>query len=155
MKKFSWKNFLICLGVVLVTGGIGYLLSMNSEKVYTALNLPFFAPPIVLFSIVWPILYVLMGVSLYFILQSDSELKKPAIEIFAIQSAINLLWPLSFFILKLYIVGLVVLIALDILVFFMIKIFLNINKLAGWLQLPYLIWTIFATILNFSIVLMN
>ena len=155
MKNFIWKNFFISLGVVLVTGGIGYLLSMNGEEVYTALNLPFFAPPIILFSIIWPILYVLMGVSLYFILGSTSTLKKPAIEIFIIQTIVNLLWPLAFFVLKLYLVGLVVLIALDILVFFMIKIFLNINKLAGWLQLPYLIWIIFATILNFSIVLMN
>ena len=155
MKKIIWKYVFISAGVVLLISLIGFLLSMNSENVYRAITLPAFAPPTITFSIVWPILYIILGISLYLIISSNSTLIKPAIEIFFIQIIVNLLWPLIFFILKLEIVGLFVLFTLNVLIILMIKIFTNVNKTAGYIQIPYLIWSIFATAINFGIVVLN
>ena len=155
MKKIVWKNVFISAGVVLLISLIGFLLSMNSEEVYRAITLPAFAPPTITFSIVWPILYIILGISLYLIISSNSTLIKPAIEIFIIQIIVNLLWPLIFFILKLEIVGLFALFTLNVLIILMIKIFTNVNKTAGYIQIPYLIWSIFATAINFGIVVLN
>ena len=155
MKKIIWKNVFISAGVVLLISLIGFLLSMNSEEVYRAITLPAFAPPTITFSIVWPILYIILGISLYLIISSNSTLIKPAIEIFIIQIIVNLLWPLIFFILKLEIVGLFTLFTLNVLIILMIKIFTNVNKTAVYIQIPYLIWSIFATAINFGIVVLN
>ncbi len=155
MKKINWKTVLIAASVTIVSSLIGFLLSLGSKEIYESLNLPVFAPPSWLFGVAWPILYVLMGISLYLILVSESSIRNSAIEIFFIQLGVNLLWPLAFFRLKLFIVALVILMVLIALVIIMIKIFHGINKTSAYLQIPYLVWITFATVLNFAVVLMN
>ena len=155
MKKINWKMVLIATSVTIMSSLIGFLLSLGSKEIYKSLDLPVFAPPSWLFGIAWPILYVLMGISLYLILVSESSIRNSAIEIFFIQLGMNLLWPLAFFRLKLFIVALVILMALIALVIIMIKIFHGINKTSAYLQISYLVWITFATALNFAVVLMN
>lgn len=155
MKKVNWKIILISASVTIGSSLIGFLLSLGSKEIYESLNLPAFAPPSWLFGVAWPVIYVLMGVSLYLIMVNDSAIKGSAIEIFFIQLVVNLLWPLAFFRLKLFIVALVILMILIALVIIMIKIFYGINKTSAYLQIPYLAWITFATVLNFAVVLMN
>lgn len=155
MKKVNWKMILISASVTIGSSLIGFLLSLGSKEIYESLNLPVFAPPSWLFGVVWPILYVFMGISLYLILVSESSIRNSAIELFFIQLGVNLLWPLAFFKLKLFIVALVILMILIALVIIMIKIFYGINKTSAYLQIPYLAWITFATVLNFAVVLMN
>ena len=155
MKKVNWKMILISASVTIGSSLIGFLLSLGSKEIYESLNLPVFAPPSWLFGVVWPILYVFMGISLYLILVSESSIRNSAIEIFFIQLVVNLLWPLAFFRLKLFIVALVILMILIPLVVIMIKIFHGINKTSAYLQIPYLVWITFATVLNYAVVLMN
>lgn len=142
---------------ILIPVGLGALVGFVSSSYsnYTDLPLPSFAPPGILFPIVWTILYTLMGISSYIISESISYQKDKALSIYWIQLIINLLWSIIFFVLNLKTLAFIWIILLIISVIIMIKRFLSINKLAGYLQIPYLLWIIYAAILNLSIIFLN
>lgn len=142
---------------ILIPVGLGALVGFISSSYsnYTDLTLPSFAPPGILFPIVWTILYTLMGISSYIISESNSYEKDKALSIYWIQLGINLLWSIIFFVLNLKTLAFIWIILLIVAVIIMIKRFLSINKLAGYLQIPYLLWIIYAAILNLSIIFLN
>ena len=82
-------------------------------------------------------------------------LNNNSLKIYKYQLGVNLLWSFFFFTFKWYLFSFLWIILLIILVIKMIKEFLNINKTSAYLQIPYLLWIIFAGILNFSIYLLN
>lgn len=151
--KFNWKDLIIS---VLVPLGLGFLVSiLTNSNMYGSIIKPSFAPPGILFPIVWTILYILMGISSYLVSISNHYLKDKSLIIYYIQLIINLLWSFFFFTFKLYLFSFIWIILLIIIVIIMIIMFYKINKLSAYLQIPYLIWIIFASILNFSIYLLN
>ena len=105
-------------------------------------NYNLFVPSIV-FPIVWTILYILMGISSYIVYENRGELKY-----FYIQLALNYMWPLIYFNLDLKLLALFIIIALMYSVIKMIKEFKNSSLIASKLQIPYLIWLMFALFLN-------
>lgn len=115
---------------------------------------PPLSPPSIIFPIVWTILYILMGIS-YFIATKDNENNKELDQIYLLQLFVNFLWPIIFFVLGMYFTAFLWIILLLILVIVMIKELLKANKISGYLQIPYLIWLIFATYLNIGISLLN
>lgn len=121
---------------------------------YSILQKPVLSPPGIIFPIVWTILYILMGVS-YAILESNELLNKKINIIYYLQLFVNLLWPIFFFVLKWRLFSSFWVILLIVLVILMIKEFLSKNKLSGLLQIPYLLWLLFALYLNISIYLLN
>ena len=151
MSKFKiyFKSILI---PVLVGAIVGLLISSSMD--YNDLQKPMLAPPGRVFPIVWTILYILMGVS-YGILKSDELISKDINIIYYVQLFFNALWPIAFFIFKWRLFAFIWIICLALLVADMIYKFYEKNKVAGLLQLPYLIWTIFASYLNISIYLLN
>ena len=152
--KVNVKNLLINVGIPLFLGSIvGYLTAPCND--YLNLNLPSFAPPALVFPIVWTILYILMGISSYLIYESGSSESKEALRIYGIQLGVNLLWSFVFFCLKWYLIAFIWIVVLIILVIIMIRKFYNINKTAAYLQIPYLIWLVFASILSLSVVFLN
>lgn len=151
MNKFKTYAKSILLPVIL--GGIvGLIISPFMD--YNELQKPFLAPPSILFPIIWSILYILMGVS-YGILKDNKLNDKKTDLIYYLQLGVNLLWPIIFFVLKWRLFAFIWIILLAILVFLMIKTFYNKNKTAGLLQIPYLLWTVFATYLNLGIYILN
>jgi len=98
-----------------------------------------------------------MGVSLYIVWENElkSKSRKVFFTVFGIQLILNALWSLLFFGLKSPLLGLVDIILLDIMVIFTIIYSKSISKLAAILLVPYLVWIIFASILNFAIFLLN
>lgn len=149
------KSLIINIIVPLAVGGISSILTRNSMEIYASTNQPWFAPPGFLFPIVWTILYILMGISAYMILRSKSDMQFKAIAIYALQLFVNFIWPLIFFNARTYLLAFAWLIILLILVLIMIILFYKINKTAAYLQIPYFIWLIFASILNFNVYLLN
>ena len=147
--KVYTKSILI---PVILGGIVGLIISKSID--YTSLQQPFLAPPKILFPIVWTILYILMGIS-YGILESKSLIDSKSKIIYYLQLFFNLLWPIAFFLLKWRLFSFIWIIALDILVAIMIYEFYKIDKLAGILQIPYLIWILFASYLNIAIYLLN
>ncbi|MBO5142925.1 MAG: tryptophan-rich sensory protein [Clostridia bacterium] len=147
------KIFIKSIAIPLLLGIlVGVIISGSMD--YEILEKPFLAPPGWLFPIVWTILYILMGVS-YGILENkgldDSEVKS----IYYAQLITNLLWPIAFFVFKWRFFAFLWILLLLGLIIKMVVEFYKKDKLAGLLQIPYLIWTTFATYLNLAVYLLN
>ena len=136
--------------------GLGALLGGSMDD-FETVNKPSFSPPGFLFPIVWTILYILMGISSYLVCvnKTDKKFVDRACIIYVLQLIVNVLWTPIFFRFKLYFVAFLWILLLIALVVFMIIKFYKIKPLAGLLQVPYLLWLIFASILNFSIFMLN
>lgn len=125
---------------------------------YTGLIRPAFTPPDIVFSIVWPILYALMGVSLYLTISEKGEnngVRVASFVLFALQLSLNLLWVPIFFRLREYFVAFIILALTLALVSALITVNFKINRWSAILLIPYLAWLIFAVYLNVSIVALN
>ena len=148
------KKLAISIAIPVISGFIVGLIS-SSYTNYSELTLPSFAPPGILFPIVWTILYTLMGISSYLVDETKSYAKRKALSIYKLQLVINLLWSIIFFVFNLKTFAFIWIILLIIAVVSMIKNFYNVSKIAGILQIPYLLWLVFASILNLSIIFLN
>lgn len=150
----NFKTLIISILIPNVIGFLGSLLGSPMKNFDTIIK-PFFTPPEIVFPIVWIILFTLMGVSSYLIFESKSPYKKTALTIYGIQLILNSLWNLFFFNLKWFLFSFILVLVIIILVIIMIYYFEKINKTAAILQVPYLLWLIFASILTFNIYLLN
>ena len=137
---------------VFIGGIVGLLISNYMD--YGELIKPALAPPGIVFPIVWTILYILMGIS-YGILESNGLTDSDVDLIYCLQLFFNALWPIIFFALKWRFIAYLWILILIVLITLMIIKFYERNKLAGLLQIPYLIWVLFASYLNLSIFLLN
>lgn len=137
---------------IIVGGIVGLIISKFID--YNSLVKPYLAPPSIVFPIAWSILYVLMGVS-YGILKSNNLTNKEIDLIYYIQLGVNALWSIFFFVLKWRLFSFIWIIALAILIILMIIKFYDKNKIAGLLQIPYLLWVLFASYLNIAIYILN
>lgn len=149
------KPYIIGISVALGVGLLSSLLTMGNMDIYSQINTPPLSPPAVLFPIVWTILYILMGVSAALVYKSNDLEKTTALTIWAIQLAVNFFWSPIFFNMRAFFFSFIWLVILDVLVVVMIVLFHRISPLSAWLQLPYLLWILFATYLNFAIFLLN
>lgn len=155
--KINKRLLFICIAIPVLVGLVAGLLTRNSMEVFALVEKPPLAPSAWLFPAVWTILYILMGISSYIILTSnaDQEEIKKAIKLYAYQLVVNFLWPTFFFNFGWYFFSFLWLIFLWILVFLMIRSFYEINKVAAYLNIPYLVWLTFAGYLNAGIWLLN
>lgn len=155
--KIRWKTLIFNLAVPLITGAVSGFLTRSAMQQYGQLNQPPLLPPSAVFPVVWTTLFLLMGISAYLVTMKRSDGLKsydlPAV--YWIQLIVNFIWPLIFFNLAIYGIALAWLILLIILVIYMIFQFHDITPAAGWLQVPYLLWLIFAGYLNAGIWLLN
>lgn len=147
--KTYFKSILIPVGVGLI---IGLITSSSIE--YNTLIKPVLAPPSILFPIVWTILYVLMGIS-YGRLESKDLVDSEIRFIYYLQLFVNSMWSIIFFTFELRLFAFIWLLILILLIIGMIIKFYSKDKVAGLLQIPYLLWALFASYLNFSIYLLN
>ncbi len=148
----AWTYIKSILVPVIIGGITGLIISKFID--YNVLQKPSLAPPSVLFPIVWTILYILMGVS-YGILKSNNLTDEKINSIYYAQLVVNILWPIFFFVLEWRLFSFFWILLLDVLVVIMIYRFYNKNMVAGLLQIPYLIWLVFATYLNLGVYLLN
>lgn len=157
MKPIKWSDLLISIGIAELVGILSAVLSGNSWGFYKELNRPPFSPPGIVFPIVWVILYALMGISAYLIERSPNQEaeKQKALRIYAAQLFLNFLWSIVFFRFQLPGVSLIIILALILLVALMISSFYKVEPLAAYLNIPYLIWLVFAAYLNIGIVALN
>lgn len=146
-----------CLLFTLSIGGISGMFTVNAIATwYMTLHKPSFNPPNFIFGPVWTLLYILMGISFYLILiQPASDSRKKAITVFIIQLVLNFFWSIIFFNFHLIGAALIEIIAMWLSILWVIKLFYGINKAASLLQIPYICWVSFATLLNASIYYLN
>ncbi|MES2514768.1 MAG: TspO/MBR family protein [Bacteroidota bacterium] len=150
-------KFIICLFIPLAVGAVsGFVTSSSINTWYAAIQKPWFNPPNNLFGPVWTILYILMGISLFMIVQSDTgKSHRKSIVIFAVQLFLNFCWSFLFFTFHAPGIALVEILFLLVSIIVMINIFYKINKTAALLQIPYLMWVSFASLLNGAIWYLN
>lgn len=137
MKKNDYEKLALYIAIPLVLGVIVGLITMKASLSYNG------PVPRWIFPIAWSILYVLMGISSYFI--SDN---KKLLNIYKISLVVNLLWPIIFFLFKLKVLAFFWILALILIVGYMMYEFYRENKLSSYLLIPYMLWIIFASILN-------
>lgn len=154
MKKINWKKFFIIAIITFVVGSFFSFFVMNSMDSFKELEKPINVPGI-LFPIVWSILYLLMSISCYIISESNNKCKNNAIIWYVIQLVINSLWSLIFFGFDAYLFSFIWIILLLISVIIMVIKFYIIDKKTAYLQIPYILWIIFAGYLNLGIYLLN
>jgi len=152
-----YLRLILCITTPLLIGGIsGIATASGIGTWYVSLNKPVFNPPNYLFGPVWSVLYVLMGVSLYLIIQAPkSEIRKKALIIFTVQLTLNFLWSFLFFKFELLGIALIEIIIIWISIIAMIFQFNKLSKTAAYLQIPYLLWVSFACILNAALWWLN
>jgi tryptophan-rich sensory protein len=124
---------------------------------YAGLVKPSFNPPNWVFGPVWTLLYAMMAYAFFRILRlpSGTPGRSTAIVVFAGQLILNAGWSGAFFALQSPAAGLLVIIPLLGLIFLTIRLFLALDRLAGWLLVPYALWVSFATLLNFALWRLN
>lgn len=132
------------------------IFGMRNFGWYYALKKPFLNPPSWIFGPVWSVLYVLIILSFFIFIKSESTFdKKIAISVFFIQLLLNLSWTPVFFGLKKIFLALLICTLLWLSIICLILLFYKHSKLASLLLVPYFLWTSFALYLNFSLWILN
>jgi len=166
MKKLSrylepfrnpdWKTLGVCVAIPLAVGGLSALLSAGSMDAYARVKQPPLSPPGAVFPVVWTVLFLLMGLSCYLIWRApESANRQIALRLYLIQLAVNFVWPLLFFNAQAFGVAFAWLLLLWGLVVAMGFRMYDVEPLAAFLQIPYLLWLTFAAYLSFGVLLLN
>lgn len=156
MKRIrNLELFLINILVPQVFGLTSVLFAGDITEKYMELTKPSFAPPAAVFSIVWTILFILIGISSYLICVSDARDKKQAKFYYSAQLGAVFLWPILFFGIGVRFFSFLWILLL---LYLAVKYILEakkINKTAAVLFYPYILWLIYAAVLNFSVWMLN
>ena len=161
IKEISLNSILLLIGCIilpLIVGFIGSLFTIPSiQEWYITLNKPWFTPPNWLFGPAWTVLYILMGISLWLIIKDGLSAPgvRQSVYLFAAQLLVNLFWSVVFFGMHSPAGGLIVILVLIILIIATIMKFRFVSSLSAYLLVPYLCWTLFATVLTASVVILN
>ncbi|HEX8270036.1 MAG TPA: TspO/MBR family protein [Flavobacterium sp.] len=156
------NKYVKILVLVVTCVGIGYIASTATQSSddtwYPTLVKPSFNPPDQIFAPVWSTLYVMMGIAAGIIwsrIDFEREKVRQALLFFAIQLALNALWSVLFFGLRNPLLALIEIAILWLMIYETFIKFTRIDKVAGYLMIPYLFWVSFAAILNASIWWLN
>ena len=157
MKQGKWKVFLFSILLAEGVGALSGWLTRDGVRQFaeTAVQPPF-SPPGFLFPVVWSILYALMGIgaAMVFVSAEGGE-RDRALTAYGLQLIVNFFWSLFFFNLRAYGFSFLWILLLLGLILLMIFRFRKVKPAAAWLQIPYLLWVAFATVLTCSIWLLN
>ncbi len=158
MEVLKLVKLVLSVSVSLGAGFVGsFFTAQTVDTWYQGLTKPWFTPPGQLISVIWIVLYILMGISLFMILTKDLTEKtvKIAVGVFGVQLFLNALWSYLFFGLTSPLYGLIGIVSLWIALAATIYTFQRVSKKASYLLYPYIVWVTIALALNYSIYVMN
>lgn len=156
--KFSPVALLINIAIPISIGAVAAFFTASSVSTwYPTLANPSFTPPGQLFGPVWAVLYILIGIAAYRVWQRRNDIKQfpRTVAIYLIQLLLNALWSFIFF--YAHQLGVAVFEILFLLVVVVVNaiVFYKIDKIAGLLFIPYILWVAFATVLTYNIFILN
>ena len=157
MVKKNWKTYAFWIGATVAVGALSGILSRGGMKDFeeTVIQPPL-SPPMLLFPIVWTALYTLMGIGAARVYLSGVELgENKCLNLYVVQLVVNFFWSLIFFNAAAYGFAFLWLLLLIGFVVWMAFCFWKIDRLAALLQIPYILWLLFAAYLNFGIWRLN
>jgi len=157
MGKFQIHKLILSILLTLGTGAVaGIFTGQSVSGWYATLNQPSFNPPNWVFGPVWSTLYFLMGISLWLVLKLKPSLQRNrAILIFIVQLVLNFLWSFLFFYFNLIGAALIDIILLWGSILTMLFLFFRLRPVAAYINIPYLLWVSFATVLNTAYFFLN
>lgn len=158
MKKQSWKAYVFWILLAEAVGALSGWVTAAGREAYaaTAKLSPALSPPDILFPIVWTVLYALMGVGAARIyLAPASKMRSRSLAIFLLQLGVNFFWSVFFFSFQAFGLAFFWLLFLWVLIIVMMVSFYRVDRVAAWLQLPYLLWVTFAGYLNAAVWAVN
>ncbi len=157
MNKSQIIKLIVSLLLPLVLGALAGMFTAEAiPEWYASLNKPSFNPPNWVFGPVWTCLYLFLGFSLFLIWkQNTSKERNLAIFVFLIQLTLNFCWSFIFFYFNMIGLALVEIILLWISIVIMLVLFYKIKPMAAYINIPYLLWVTFATILNAAYYFLN
>lgn len=150
-------TLLISVAISLGTGFVSAWLSPEMRLTYEMMPKPALAPPGWVFGPVWIFLYILMGIASYKVFRAGWERKdvKDALFYYGAQLVFNFMWSILFFRFALAGVALLDAIVLAVLVVVTTIKFSRIDAVACWLMIPYMLWVIYAGVLNYAFIAEN
>ena len=153
-KTFKLVYILVVVAITAVLSA--YYNQIGLQSFYYGLEFPPLVPPTIVFPAVWTLLYALMIVSAFIIsLKAEPETLKISNFWFLGQLILQILWSYAYFYLGALGAAAIIILLLDYNVYKMIRIFAATDKTAAYLQIPYMLWVLFATYLNFAFVYYN
>ena len=157
MKNTSGKKYIFWILLSELTGALAALLTREGTALYqTGMRKPPLSPPALVFPLVWTILYALMGIGAAHVdLTPPSAERRNGLRFFLVQLLFNFFWSIFFFNFQAYGFAFLWLVVLWALIVRMVLSFRETDPVAAWLQLPYLLWVLFAGYLNFGVWLLN
>lgn len=151
----------ICIAVPLAVGGVSALLTGDMMARFSEFEQPILSPPGWLFPVAWTILYILMGLASFFILQSkpankvEKSGKVAWLVIYGVQLAFNFMWSIFFFVWNMFSFALFWLLAMWVMILVLVFMANRHSQAAMWCMLPYALWATFAAYLNLMIMMLN
>lgn len=157
MKHVQIAKLVAAIALPLAIGGVAGMFTANAiPGWYASLNQPAFNPPNWVFGPVWTLLYLLMGISFYMIWNLEpGKARQQAILIFLMQLLLNFTWSFFFFHFKMIGIALVDIVLLLGTIVLMLIRFRRLKPLAAYINIPYLLWVTFATVLNTAYFVLN
>ncbi len=135
---------------------IGMNIVQHNMEWYHTLHLPPFSPPDWMFGMVWAVLYVLLGVSGYYLIRRGvSSVNRKAMWIFIVQLALNAMWTPVFFGMHALMLSMIIVLGMVLLTGWFMRAARPVSRAAVWLMVPYMAWICFAWLINASVWLMN
>ena len=138
-------------------GGIAGYMTREDVKIYASTIVkPYLSPPALLFPVVWTVLYALMGVSAARVCAAPvSQERTEGLRLFMVQLGINFAWCFVFFKLRMFLAASLLLAVMLVIVLMMCVRFRKIDQLSAYLQMPYVMWLMFAEYLSIGVYVLN
>ena len=158
IKKY--KSLIFILLVTFFSSSIaGYVTRINIDPWYQSLNRLPISPPDWIFAPVWTTLYAFMSIAIWIVYEktkvSEPNFSKKIIKIYFYHLVINLTWSFVFFYYHLIFAAFINIIFLIIAISILMVLYLPRSRISFILMVPYLLWVIFASVLNFGLYLIN
>lgn len=161
MKKkilSALPTYIIAIAIPLGVGALSALLTYGNMDIYKEIVTPPLAPPSWLFPVAWTVLYILMGVSSGMIFGRRKDAPEAAgcgLKLYAASLFVNFFWSIIFFNLGAFLFAFIWLLLLIYLVVRSTLCYGKVKPVAAYLQIPYIVWLLFAAYLNGAIFILN
>ena len=155
MLKNKILSFILFILATYTASAIGgYATITFKEPWYSLLIKPSFNPPDWIFAPVWTTLYLMMTIAIWIFWHSKNRDTK-TVYIYLIHLIFNTTWSIVFFVFHKIGLALIVLLILILLIIILIIRFKRVNLYSYYLMIPYLLWCLFALLLNISLIILN
>lgn len=152
----EWAGLAVSVVAVVIAAGVGGAAAARAADTYGRLQQPGWAPPAALFGPVWTVLYVLMAISAWLVWRSEpSRENRVPLIVYGVQLVLNMAWTPLFFGLGWRGTAFIEILVLWGFIVATVMLFWHRSRWAALLLLPYVAWTTFAAVLNFSVWQLN